>query len=404
VPSASRSAAAAASDEDGYISFLLAEIKAAGLTASDHVPLRSVYFGGGTPSLTSAIGLERILNALQQTFGIADGCEITCEMDPATFDAEKASAFKSIGVTRASVGAQSFNDDLLRACGRTHSAADIYSAISTLGKAGIGNVSLDLISGLPGQSMEVWRQSLEEAVRLRPAHVSVYDLTLEKGTRFGRLFSAGTAPLPAEAESANMLTLTSKLLRGSEYIHYEVSNFALKQCFQSAHNMAYWKNKLFYAFGLGSTSLTRMRTGEIIRFARPRGMSTYAKYCLDLENIQSDAKSEQIMSVMYPGCDPCSPEEILEDTLINGMRLLIDGVDLTQIAENHGAAIVRDLVSSVRKSGFEELGLTELLFRGDLPYRLRLTEEGAIVENSIVSTLLLGSVWKPNRGLEKVTL
>jgi putative oxygen-independent coproporphyrinogen III oxidase len=399
VPSATRSVAAAADDEERYIKLLLAEIAAAGRMTVAHVPLTSVYFGGGTPSLTSSRGLARILNALDKSFGIAVGCEITCEMDPATFDLTKAASFKAIGVNRASVGAQSFDEDLLRICGRGHSVSDIYDALSFLRRAGIENISLDLISGLPGQTMNMWHHALDEVLRLGPAHVSAYDLTIEANTKFGKLYKEGLAPLPPETDSADMLNATSERLRGAGYVHYEVSNYALEQEFRSRHNLAYWKSKLFYAFGLGSTSLTRLPSGNLVRFARPKGMSTYTKYCHDLEALfEEEAEDERITSAMYLGCKPCSPEEVLEDALINGLRLLEDGVDLIQFEQRFGPSIVQDLVSGFRQAGFGDLGLAELVCANDLPIRLRLTESGALLENTIVSSLLLSSVWKHRSG------
>jgi hypothetical protein len=228
-----------------YLSLLLTEISATAraYAGRPRKPLTSVYLGGGTPSLISAVNLHRLLARVDDAFGIDADAEITCEMDPATFDSAKAAAFRSAGVNRASVGAQSFDDDLLATCRRAHRRTDIYDAMTFLRRAGFDNVSVDLISGLPGQSLDAWSRTLACAIALEPEHISTYDLELDEGTRFSALYRAGVSPLPSDDAAADMLTMTAARLADAGYDHYEVSSYSKRPATQSRHNLSYWHSR-----------------------------------------------------------------------------------------------------------------------------------------------------------------
>jgi len=279
------SAADAASE--AYLQLLLREIRASpscadGDGAEGGRPLRSVYFGGGTPSLMPPRLLARLLDALRERHGFAADLECTLEMDPGTFDAERLSAFLAAGVTRVSLGVQSFDDALLRACGRSHDLADAERAIALLtsdaaASAGLTDVSVDLIGGLPHQSLAAWRTSLEAAAASGAQHVSVYDLQVEDGTAFGSWYSEGVSPLPEEGVAAQMFREASAVLGARGFERYEVSSFA-RPGHRCRHNRAYWRNEPFWGFGLGATSHVGGR-----RLARPRRMDGYARWVDELE-------------------------------------------------------------------------------------------------------------------------
>lgn len=184
------------------------------------------------------------------------------EADPGTFDAERLRQYASAGVTRLSIGVQSFQDELLTACGRSHDVADVRRALDAVAAAGCADWSLDLISGLPGLTPALWRQSLEAAADARPSHVSVYDLQVELGTPFAKRYSPGEAPLPSGDEAADMYREASAVLSGAGYGHYEVSNHALpgREC---RHNLVYWRAEPYYAFGLGAASYLQVGVGWI---------------------------------------------------------------------------------------------------------------------------------------------
>lgn len=367
--------------------------------------LSTVYLGGGTPSLISTQLLDRLLKSVDELFGIAQNAEITCEMDPATFDLQKAREFRHAGVNRVSVGVQSFDDELLKECGRIHNVNDAYTAFEQLHTAGFDNVSIDLISGLPGQTMQSWRRSLQSAVELNPAHISAYDLTLEPGTPFARRFRSGVSPLPSEDLTAQMIRVAGNVLQAAGYERYEISNYArvsdgeTVSKYRSRHNLTYWRNNPFLAFGLGATSFV-----DGYRFARPRLMSQYRKYVESLaEDVRSGDTMESALNVLYPNCKPCSQRDVLEDFMINGFRLLVDGVSIAEMQEKFGETAANRFSKAVHGSGYLQGGLLELVHDTQ---RVRLTEAGALIENSVLSSLMQDSIWNydANADLEKKTV
>ena len=256
-----------------YLEVLAEEIS---MTESFCQPMETVFFGGGTPSLLTAGQIRGIMEALEGKFGIAADAEISIEMDPGTFDGEKIRGYRAAGINRVSLGVQAFEDELLGLCGRSHQVADIYEAIDLLHKAEIVNISIDLISGLPQQTMERWEFSLEGAIALSPTHISCYDLIVEPKTPFARYYEPGRGPLPAEETTAQMYRRGRELLVGAGYEHYEISNYALAG-YQCRHNRVYWENKPYYGFGMGAASFVGGR-----RLTRPRKTLEYYEWVRSL--------------------------------------------------------------------------------------------------------------------------
>jgi putative oxygen-independent coproporphyrinogen III oxidase len=162
-----------------YVDILCQEIAIAPVFSQS---LQTIFFGGGTPSLLSVQQLQHILLALEQKFGITPGVEISMEIDPGTFDLAHIQGYRSSGINRVSLGVQAFDADLLQACGRSHSVTDIYKAVDLISQVGFPEFSIDLISGLPHQTLDRWQESLEKAIAIAPTHISIYDLTIEPGT------------------------------------------------------------------------------------------------------------------------------------------------------------------------------------------------------------------------------
>lgn len=349
----------------------------------------TIYLGGGTPSLIHPSMLERILNTVHKYVSVKADAEITAEMDPATFSLQKAVQFASLGVNRASVGAQSFDDNILSDCRRVHKARDIHTAIHNLRTANISNISLDLISALPHQSFQSWKSSLQQALRLNPNHISAYDLTLESGTLFHSKYSSGIDPLPDEQLAADMMLYTAQTLSNEGFDHYEVSNYAKGNSFRSKHNLAYWRNNPFYAFGLGATSLV-----DGYRFARPRRVSDYEAYVEHLENALETRPSPDYSSVLYPHIPQQTSSERLEDYLINAFRLLDQGVLLDDVEAQFGSIVRCRIQKAVHNnSQLEQQRLVHVVHHGDCVHSIRLTEQGALLENSILATLMQDAVW-----------
>lgn len=325
-----------------YVDLVCAEVKAT--RSLTDAPLTTVSFGGGTPSLVPPQLLESILSALQQQFGIAAGAEVSIEADPGTFDLQRLLQYKALGVTRVSMGVQSFQEDLLKACGRSHSLADVYAAIEAVTATGLPSWSLDLISGLPGLSLQGWQHSLQQAVAAGPDHISVYDLQVEEGTPFARWFSGEGSPLPKEPEAVAMFEAASATLTAAGYEHYEISNYA-KPGHRSKHNQVYWQCQPYYAFGLGAASYTRGR-----RFSRPRGMQEYEAWVKRF--VQGGA-----------GCPAAelpveSKEEQLLDVIMLSLRLS-DGLALQQLQQQYGQETVAALLPTIQ--GFLQQGLMQVL-------------------------------------------
>jgi oxygen-independent coproporphyrinogen-3 oxidase len=217
----------------------------------------TVYIGGGTPSLLEPAALARILTALQESFDCHFE-EVTLEADPETVSPEKAAAWRAAGINRISMGAQSFNDLELKAAGRMHRREDIVRAVRLLREAGFANLSLDLIPGLPHQIAQSWEDSLDNLLRLRPEHVSVYLMEIDEGSRLGREVLAGgrrysADALPEDDTMAAFYERACERLGEAGYEHYEISNWALPR-FRSRHNLKYWRREPYLGFGAGAHS------------------------------------------------------------------------------------------------------------------------------------------------------
>lgn len=305
-----------------YVEILLKEIS---ITPVFCQPLETVFFGGGTPSLLSPSQLGRILDALAQRFGIAENAEISMELDPGTFSSQQLAGYCSLGVNRVSMGVQAFQDQLLRLSGRAHSLADIYIAVDILRQVGVSNFSIDLISGLPYQTLEQWQASLQAAVAIEPTHISTYDLIIEPKTPFSRYYQPGVAPLPSDETTAEMYRIAQQTLTSAGYKHYEISNYA-KPGYQCRHNLVYWQNRPYYGFGMGATSYLGGH-----RFTRPRTTRDYYQWVL-----QACASGFPLPNSGIQKHDsPTSSEDIFLETLMLGLRLQ-EGLNLTVLAKQFG--------------------------------------------------------------------
>ena len=284
---------AADSPAQAYVSLLHRELAATPPGAPETAPLNSLYFGGGTPSLTPPKLLAEVIEAVRSRHGLAPDCEVTLEMDPGTFDAARLAAFLDAGVTRVSLGIQSFDALLLEKAGRVHDSDAAEDALQLLQDAHaapsspLRSFSIDLIGGLPFQTRDSWQASLHAATECGAHHVSVYDLQVEPGTAYGKWYEAGVHPLPEEEVAAGMYRDASRVLGANGFEHYEVSNFA-RPGFRSQHNQAYWRNDAFLGLGLGATS----HMGHV-RLARPRTMAAYSTFVDELEAGGFEAAQER---------------------------------------------------------------------------------------------------------------
>jgi oxygen-independent coproporphyrinogen-3 oxidase len=209
----------------------------------------TVYLGGGTPSLLSPQQLEGVLAGIRENFDLLPDTEITMETNPADLEKCHLESLREIGINRLNIGIQSFDPEVLRFLGRRHSLAQALSAIEASRKAGFHNTGLDLIYGVPGQTVDSWLDTLKQAVAFAPEHLSCYQLTLEATTPLGKRYQAGEFPLPGEEFQYEFFTETSQFLKDGGYIHYEVSNFARGMEHTSRHNQKYWDHSPYLGLG-----------------------------------------------------------------------------------------------------------------------------------------------------------
>ncbi|NJN57344.1 MAG: coproporphyrinogen III oxidase [Leptolyngbyaceae cyanobacterium SL_5_9] len=362
-----------------YITILCQEILT---TPALGKTLQTVFFGGGTPSLLSVGQLKQILQTLDQQFGIAASAEISIEIDPGTFDLAQLQGYRAAGINRVSLGVQAFQPELLQVCGRSHTANDVYTAVELIHRASISNFSLDLISGLPHQTLEPWQESLSKAIALQPTHLSVYDLIVEPVTAFGRQYKPGAKPLPSDEMTAQMYRLADQVLSIAGYEHYEISNYA-RSGYQCRHNRVYWENRPYYGFGMGAASYVQ---GQ--RFTRPRTRREYFRWVEEL------VKNEGAIA-----CPQTPAPERLLDTLMLGLRLS-EGLRLTDLAQQFGGAAVDQILLTLKPyfhQGWVELFDAETccLVEPNFPldqlspaFSLRLRKpEGFLFSNTVLTAL-----------------
>ncbi len=342
--------------------------------------LETIFFGGGTPSLLAVEQLKRILDILDRRFGIATSAEISMEMDPGTFNLEQLKGYQDAGVNRISLGVQAFQDELLSVCGRSHNSTDIFAAVDLLHQVEIADFSLDLISGLPYQTLEQWQTSLEAAVSIAPTHISCYDLIVEPVTAFGRQYAPGAKPLPTDETAAKMYRTAQQVLTSAGYEHYEISNYALPG-HQCRHNRVYWENRPYYGFGMGAASYVDGR-----RFTRPRTRREYYAWVQQLIDRGS-----------VLDCSELSEADVLLETLMLGLRLA-EGLNLSTLTEQFGEKTLQQIWKSLQpfyRDGWVEVMGTdgEAVAVHDaqklpLTGQLRLSDpEGFLFSNTILADL-----------------
>ena len=384
------------------------------------IPLSSIYFGGGTPSLAPIETIVACLDSIKKKFFLTKDAEITIEMDPSTFDEDHLLALKEIGINRISLGVQSFTDEILEGSGRVHRRKDVFEAIRIIESVfgSDANYSIDLISGLPGLNLQLWNITLLEALSLNPPpnHVSIYDLQIEEGTAFGKWyglsdederekrpnigaqkyeFKEGLLPLPSPDECAEMYRSASEIMRCNGFEHYEISSYARieslevngeqenkNKVWRSQHNQIYWKvDSQWYAVGLGSTSKLK---GKV--FARERTLSDYITWVKRLSNTES----LDWFPIEADSLDVEDKDEYILDTIMTRLRTK-DGLDMNW-AFNTGGHELLNSISRGAKLGLD-LGLAEIVMSNTEKDEidkgiLRLKDpDGFLFSNNIISEI-----------------
>lgn len=232
---------------------------------------RTLYLGGGTPSLVSPAQLERLMQVIRSHVRLSEDAEQTMEVNPGTGGPDLWHAAKEQGINRISLGVQTLDESLLKSLGRDHSVQDVHDTLQAIRDAGISNISLDLIYGLPGQSMEAWESTIERALELQPSHFSVYGLILEEKSIFGVRHSQGKLELPPEETEVAMGDTLNERLEAAGYGRYEISSWAIPG-HEAHHNRIYWRNEPYIGLGTGAHSYWQGR-----RYENPRGIMDYLR-------------------------------------------------------------------------------------------------------------------------------
>ncbi len=242
--------------------------------------INSIYFGGGTPSIMPIQFFQNLLVSINKNFQIAKDAEITVEINPESGSFNKLAGLKSLGVNRLSIGAQSFNDDVLKTAGRIHNKKDVLHAINNAKKAGFNNISLDLIIGLPEQTENIFYSDVTRAINMKPEHISAYMLSIEKDTNFYKIYNENNRLtfIPEENE-AKYYEILCELLDKNDYIHYEISNFS-KNGYESRHNLNYWKRGEYLGLGPSASSFLKTEDGKEIRKTNASDFDKYANNVL----------------------------------------------------------------------------------------------------------------------------
>lgn len=285
---------APASDEvrARYVDRLVREIREESSSYVNY-KVKSIFIGGGTPSVLEPVQITRIMNSLRENYSLEKDCEITIEVNPGTCWAERAEAWRNAGINRVSVGLQSLEDMELKALGRIHSADNFYETYEELIKTGFNNINIDLMTAIPGQTMESCRKTLRAVTALNPApvHISAYSLIIEEGTPFYER----TPVLPDEDTERKMYKITNDILYEAGYHRYEISNFA-RSGFECRHNKVYWQRGNYAGFGIGAASLV-----ENVRFTNGRNLQKYLENGPVKEKRQELSREEQMEEFMFLG-------------------------------------------------------------------------------------------------------
>lgn len=348
-----------------YVEAVLHEIE---LTAECYATTDAptLFFGGGTPSLLAPEQIARIINATRTLLGLRDDAEITLEANPEGLDESFLRELRSAGVNRLSMGVQSQQRAGLRVLGRGHTAETAEAALAAARAARFDNISLDLIFGWPGQTAAHWEADLAAILDWSPEHVSLYSLIVEPGTPMHDAVKRGILTPVDDDSTADMYERAVEVLGTAGWEHYEIANWAREPGLRSRHNQLYWQNGPYHGIGAGAHGtiagtrasnhllparyIAAMRTGEL-----PRAVS-----------------------------ETISPATALGETMMLGLRLLVDGVSETDILARHGVVLHEHFAGQIER--FQDIGLLE--WHGLNRDRLRLTPRGALLANGVCAEFL----------------
>ena len=340
--------------------------------------ITTIFIGGGTPSWLDEEEIVRILHTVREAFAVEHDAEITIECNPGTATAHKLVRYREAGINRISIGLQSAHNEELALLGRIHTWEQFLKTYDLARKAGFSNINVDLMSALPGQTLETFSDTLKKVLALKPEHLSAYSLMIEEGTPFYERYredekhrEAGepTELLPDEEQEYAVTKLTQRVLMEAGYHWYEVSNFA-KPGYECRHNIGYWKRADYLGIGIGAASLI-----DNVRYANVRDLE---KYCKECESLWEELN---IRKTICSSTEPVTREEQMEEFMFLGLRMT-EGVSRAEFEQYFGTtveAVYGDVLRQLQKEG--------LLMKQE--GRICLTERGMDVNNYVVEQFML---------------
>ncbi len=323
--------------------------------------VKTLYMGGGTPSQLPLSLFSRLVEGLREVFGLEMVEEFTVEANPDDVTREWCEGMVSLGVNRVSMGVQSFEDDILLHIGRRHTARQVVEALERLRSAGINNISIDLIFGLPGQTVDSWTESVKQALSLRPQHISAYGLTYEEGTRLWSQREHGKVVEVPEEQCLEMYRILVELLQGTGYEHYEISNFALPG-YRSRHNSSYWNNTPYLGLGAAAHSYN----GTVRRY-NPADLNAYIDKLLSGQV----AYQEEELTLW----------ERYDERVMLGLRTS-EGVDAVKLRQDFGDEAWHHFM----KEAQPHIDAGNLVKKSDARYVL--TRDGIMLSDTIIRDLM----------------
>jgi oxygen-independent coproporphyrinogen-3 oxidase len=353
------------------------EIRYLSNASKSRLPIHTIYFGGGTPSLLPVTELENILTAIHDEFDLVMPAETTIEANPGAVSREYLSSIHAMGVNRLSLGMQSANPTELTMLERQHSFEDVERAVKWTREAGINNLNLDLIFGLPDQPLKAWLVSLDAALSLQPEHLSLYALTLEHGTPMQHKVELGILPEPDPDAAADMYDAASDILANAGYIQYEISNWARVnnsgELYSCLHNIQYWRNLPYIGVGAGAHGyIEGYRTVDIIT------PGVYIKKMKNGHDFQQS--SEQFPRTPATiEITPIDNETEIGETMMMGLRLVSEGVSDIEFQRRFGTSLQSRFSAQIDR--LKSVGLLE--WAGENDDRLRLTTRGRLLGNQV---------------------
>lgn len=358
-------------DKEQYVSALLIDIERTAIKAKDCI-VKTIYMGGGTPSVLSTIQTEKIMKCIYKNYNIDKNSEITIEVNPKTADYIKFKKYIECGFNRVSMGLQSADNDELKALGRIHTFEEFLYTYEEAMRAGFHNINVDVMSAIPGQSLKSYEKTLKKVVSLRPNHISSYSLIIEEGTPFYKLYGEGalesSKKLPDEDTERKMYYLTNDILKKSGYERYEISNYS-KPGYESKHNTSYWLRKEYLGFGASASSYI---DGE--RYTTVTDVDEYIKGVNSWKG-EGEYSAPKVESYIL------SKHNRMEESIFLGLRMT-KGIDVNEFQKEFGFDIQGIYGDVIRK--YIDMGYMELSCG-----ILRLTKEGIDVSNSIFADFIL---------------